>query len=323
MVILVAAGAASVVAALIAGALGYRSQQISTIAGAVLTSDPDPPDQLPVSGVQISAVSGFSKGTATSDSLGAFRLQMKPSVGVGRDIALDFVKQGYEAVHLTVPAAGRILVIRLTPFPKATARPPGGQVASVANIRVRYATRRTETENIGSAVRVFEVVNTGNVPCGPGDVCSPDGKWKAAGGGVTLDAGAGNVFGDVRVSCIAGPCSFSAIEADHFSQGGRQIGVSVRNWSDTVTYLLEAEVYRNMVGDAIRYLYPVIFGQTMSFTLPSDSQGPSIEADLNGTSITFPLGPDLLLSWAECGLKATTDRTKRYRCELKPGYRFK
>ena len=61
----------------------------------------------------------------------------------------------------------------------------------------------------------------------------------------------------------------------------------------------------------------------MSFTLPATAQGPSIEAELNGLAVVFPLGPSLGLSWAACNLQITPDKTKRYTCELKPGYNFR
>ena len=66
----------------------------------------------------------------------------------------------------------------------------------------------------------------------------------------------------------------------------------------------------------------------MNFTLPAAAQGPSIEAEVSGPGqehkqdIVFPLGPDLILSWASCSLKITPARTKLFRCDLKPGYRF-
>jgi hypothetical protein len=96
----------------------------------------------------------------------------------------------------------------------------------------------------------------------------------------------------------------------------------VRNWSDTVTFLVEAEVIQTMLSDAIRNAYPTIFGREMSFTLPPTAQGPSIEADMNGEEIIYPLGRALTLPWAVCNLQMGADRTKLYRCELKPGYRF-
>jgi hypothetical protein len=74
----------------------------------------------------------------------------------------------------------------------------------------------------------------------------------------------------------------------------------------------------------------VIFDRSMNFTLPPASQGPSIEAEVNGEPIVFPLGPQLRLSWATCRLDTGGGRTdtrgdsaRLYRCELKPGYLFK
>jgi hypothetical protein len=78
-----------------------------------------------------------------------------------------------------------------------------------------------------------------------------------------------------------------------------------------------------MPSDAIRQAYPAIYGRAMSFTLPAAAEGPSVEADLGGADIVFPLGPDLLLSWADCSLQVGTDQTKLYRCDLKPGYEFR
>ncbi len=74
----------------------------------------------------------------------------------------------------------------------------------------------------------------------------------------------------------------------------------------------------------MRESYPVIFGQTLNFTLPPTEEGVSIEAELDGTPMVFPLGPDLYLSWATCTARTNREAEKStvYRCELKPGYRF-
>jgi hypothetical protein len=60
----------------------------------------------------------------------------------------------------------------------------------------------------------------------------------------------------------------------------------------------------------------------MNFTLPPGSEGPSVEADLGGSEIVFPLGPELRLSWATCTATPAADRTVQFRCELKDGYEF-
>jgi hypothetical protein len=176
---------------------------------------------------------------------------------------------------------------------------------------------------VGSAVKTFEVANTGNVPCKKRPPCSPDGKWKAAIGSASLDAGEGNEFRNARTSCIAGPCPFTKIEAEDFLRGGREVKVSARNWSDTATFLLEAEVFRPMVSDMVRTSHPVIFGQALNFTVPGLAEGVSIQAEINGDTITFPFGPNLYLSWADCNARVNRDQTKVYRCELKSGYSFR
>ena len=81
----------------------------------------------------------------------------------------------------------------------------------------------------------------------------------------------------------------------------------MRAWSDTVTFLVEADVVHTMLTDSIRQAYPSIFGRGMTFTLPPTGQGPSIEAEINGFQIVFPLGPDLQLSWATCNLQVRSE----------------
>jgi hypothetical protein len=169
------------------------------------------------------------------------------------------------------------------------------------------------------------VVNKGNVPCNRQVPCSPDGNWKAATGSTTMDAGPDNEYRNVRASCIAGPCPFTRIDSSGFSQGGRIITATALDWSDTATFLLEAEVFRTSINSNVRLSYPVIFGQTLNFTLPTNEEGVSILAELDGTPMVFPLGPNLYLSWATCTSRTNREgeRSTVYRCELKPGYAFK
>ena len=101
------------------------------------------------------------------------------------------------------------------------------------------------------------------------------------------------MFRNMRASCIAGPCPFTRIDSSGFVHGGRNITVSATNWSDTATFLFEAEVFRTTISSSVRHSYPVIFGRTLNFTLPPTQEGVSIEADLNGAPMVFPLGPDL------------------------------
>jgi hypothetical protein len=202
---------------------------------------------------------------------------------------------------------------------------PGGKPTLVSNIRVRYTVNSQTEENIGSAVRTFQVVNKGNVACNGRSPCSPNEAWKATAGSLSLDAGPDNEFRNVRASCIAGPCPFTRIDSSGFANGGRNITVSAINWSDTATFLVEAEVFHTAIRSNVRESYPVIFGQALNFTLPPTQEGVSIEAEVDGAPMVFPLGPELYLSWATCTARtdaADKQGTTVYRCELKPGYRF-
>ncbi len=73
---------------------------------------------------------------------------------------------------------------------------------------------------------------------------------------MSLDAGADNSFGNITASCIAGPCPFTRIDSSGFIHGGRNISVTALNWSDTATFLMEAEVYHTAISSEVRELYP-------------------------------------------------------------------
>jgi hypothetical protein len=292
------------------------------IEGAILIQDADPRRQLPISGVEVTATVGETMVQSKSDTSGFFRLAVPGELWRSETAELLFRHPGYQPVQITRPLTGQIYMIRMAAVAANAVSEPSGPQVTLKDVRVRYSTKTTTPIDVGSIAKTFEVSNIGDLPCNGAAVCSPDRKWKATIGGLTLDAGEGHEYRNARVSCIAGPCPFARIEADQFSGGGRIIKGSVRNWSDTVTFLVEAEVIQTIPSDAIRNAYPIIFGREMSFTLSPLAEGPSIEADLNGEEIIFPLGPALTLPWAICSLQVGADRTKLYRCELKPGYRF-
>jgi len=309
------------VVALAAVGWHYLTRPIS-IRGATIQQDSDPRMQSPIQDVVISVAGDSEDAKVKSDFSGYFKLTLHPHTKRGEPITLEFRHPEYQPVDLKASAGSELYVVRMVPLHRESPVQSNLPTITVANVFVRYAIEATATVNVGTGVKTFEIPNKGDVPCQGHPPCSPDNKWKAAIGGASLDAGQGNVFQNARVSCIAGPCPFSKVESDHFSQGGRNIEVSVRNWSDTTTFLLQAEVFRQEVNDIIRESYPVIFGPILNFTLPEAAEGPSLEAELDGTRIVFPLGPSPILTWANCGVKVGKDNSKSYRCELKPGYRF-
>lgn len=295
----------------------------ATLTGVVLRQDSDPRKQTPIANVQITAVEGRERATAQTSASGLFRLDLAEQRWQRNTaVALTFRHPDYQPAQVSAALDGELYVVRLMPTPATPTAPAPGHVIAIQDVRVRYAERTSSNVNVGSAAKTFTVENQGNVPCRAQQPCSPDGKWKAAEGGITMDAGAGQQFDNVRISCIAGPCPFTRIESGAAPNAGRMITVKVLVWSGTATFLVEAEVTRAMPSDAIRQAYPAIFGRSMSFTLPATAEGPSIETAFGGMDIVFPLGPALELSWADCSLQVSPDKTQLYLCTLKPGYEF-
>lgn len=326
----------AVAAAVVVGLLlrTHRMRSISLrrsvpIEGAVIQRDADSKKQLPIADAVITATDGVAVATTQSDASGHFKMVLERGVLSGQPVVVRLRHPEYEPLEFDVETgrlqtSARLYVAAMVPLPVQPEPSARGPEVAVTNVLVRYTINsRTET-NVGSAVRTFQVVNEGNVPCEHHAPCSPDGKWKASIGSVSLDAGLDNVFGNVRASCIAGPCPFTRIDSRGFIQGGRTIKASALNWSDTATFLLEAEVVHTEISSNVRRLYPVIFGRTLNFTLPPTQEGVSLEADLDGKPMVFPLSQDLYMSWATCTSRTDPEKEKTtvFRCELKPGYRF-
>ena len=310
-------GCAVVIAVLVAA----RYHKPVVLTGTVLVWDHDARKQLPIEDVEVTEASGLARGASRTDSQGMFLLTLEKSIRRGHAITLEFRHPNYHTLDLKDYASNKLYIARMAPIQAENVS--SHPTITVENVRVRYSSKAARIVNVGSAVKAFQIENDGNVPCPGNGPCSPDGKWTATIGSTSLDAGPGNDFRNARASCIAGPCAFTKIEKDEFSRGGQTISVSVRNWSDTVTYLLEAEVVHSMISPIDHESYPVIFGRGFNFTLPASAEGVSIEADINGETIVFPLGPALFLSWADCEARLNQDQTKIYRCELKPAYRFR
>jgi hypothetical protein len=299
-----------------------KRRQPVKLRGAVLRQDPDVNRQLPLADVQITAINALGSGISKSDQLGFFTLTLPKGLRRRQEVLLKFRHPDYRPLDVNDFIGDKIYVVRMIPT-REEPSPESHSGSAISNTRIRYSVKATTEANIGSAVKTFQVVNTGNTPCNKRPPCGPAGKWKATLGSLSLDAGEGNAFRNARVSCIAGPCPFTKIELENFSPDRRRFNVSVLNWSDTVTYLLEAEVVHPMTSDLVRETYPVIFGRTLNFSLPASAEGPSIEAEVAGDPIVFPLGPDLFLRWANCQVLVDRDLSKNYRCELKPGYQFR
>jgi hypothetical protein len=322
----IATGIAGLGITLIIALIVVRSHRVkrrpSTIQGAIVKHNVDTKRKSPIADVEISAADGLAAGETKSDFSGYFRLTLLPQVVPGQSIVLNFRHPDYLPVTLQATVGDNLYVVEMAPVHGEVEAALNEKEVIVTNVLVRYSIGSTSLENVGSGVKTFQVTNEGNIPCNGQQPCSPDGKWKAAIGSASLDSGEGNLFQNARVSCIAGPCPFTKIDSDGFSRAARTISVSVRDWSDTTTFLLQAEVFRSVDNNLIRVAYPVIFGRSLNFTLPVGAQGPSLQAELGGSQIIFPLAPDPILSWADCNVRVEKNQAKDFRCELKPGYSF-
>lgn len=298
----------------------HRRQPI-VLRGAVIRQDSETMKETPIADAQISFTARTTLITTKSDAAGFFQLTLPKGFRLHEPITLEFFHADYHPLLLNESLENTLYVVHLQPTVRPT---PLNQAPSivVSNVRVRYSVKSTTEADVGSTVKIFQVENTGNVPCRGQSPCSPDGKWKAAFGSGAIEAGAGNEVRNARVSCIAGPCPFTKIQSEGLTHDGQAMNVTALDWSDTATFLIEAEVVHPMASDLVRESYPVIFGQTLNFSLPAAAEGPSIEAEVNGEAIVFPLGPDLFLSWAQCAVEMSKEQSRLYRCEIKPGYQL-
>ena len=308
---------------LAAGSLWSCRKGPSSLGGAVVEQNSDPRKESPIADVDVTASIGPTSSATKTGSSGEFSIILRPWVRHGQPMVLQFRHPGYEPVDLNDTVSDKIYIVHMAPVPAKVEPQPNQPQRAIANVKIRYSMKTTAAVSIGSAVKTFEVVNNGNVPCNGRPPCSPDGKWKAAVGSTTIDAGEGNEFRNARLSCIAGPCPFTKVESEEYSDDRSKIQASVLNWSDTTTFLLEAEVYHPMESEVVRESHPAIFGRTLNFSVPGTAEGPSIEADVNGEAIVFPLGPSLCLSWANCTVTTDKNQNKTYRCELKGAYQFR
>jgi len=288
------AGAGAIAAGLVWFGVRHWQPRWTIIQGATIRSDSDTRKESPIAGVSIRASHGDQVVTTQSDPSGYFKIAFPGTVLPGQTVNLSFLHADFRAVEMSVTIRFRSSLRQLVVVSMEPATSPPSAVMDrtpsvVSNIKVRYTVNSQDEENAGTAVRTFQVINQGNIPCRRQYPCSPDGEWKAATASIELDAGNGNEFRDARASCIAGPCPFTRIDSSGFAAGGRSIAVSAMDWSDTATFLLEAEVFHKAIVSNVRESYPVVFGRALSFTLPPTAEGVSLEAEVNGLQMVLLL----------------------------------
>ena len=329
LIVTVLVVAAAVVIAVRVGRKGVpRLNPAITLEGSVLKQDADPSKRTPIPGVAVTATRGETELSSETDPTGYFHVRFSGGIQTGADLTLTFVKAGYKTVQMTPSNPGdQLYVVQMEPVAASTTaartlrEQAPAKISTIKDVRVRYSFKDESTISVGAIAKEFMAPNKGNIPCRNIKPCSPDGKWKATLTILPIDTDRGNEFRNVRVSCIAGPCHF--LKVDHpVNEESPKLKISVLNWSDTSAFLVEADVIRTMVTNIVRQSYPFILGNTMNFALPPSSESVSVQANVDGKSIVFPLGPTLNLSWADCNVETSTGKDKTYRCQLRPGYQF-
>src|ERR1700733_8248803 len=199
------AAAAVIAAAVIAVRLYQRKPGTIQLVGAVIRQSADPHNQTPIENAAI-GVAGTAVGPVKSDFSGAFRITLPRGVAPGEPVTLTFRHPDYKPLDMKENISDQLYIARMVPLHEDSESETGAAATVLANMMVRYTTEITPTENVGTGGRTFQVENASNMPCDKNPPCSPDGKWKAADGSVSLDAGADKDFRNPRLPCIAGPC---------------------------------------------------------------------------------------------------------------------
>src|SRR5580704_15346059 len=181
-----------------------RTWSIKSLTGAVLRQDTSPENQLPIPNAEIRVSDDLEDGAAKSDSRGYFQVRLRKRIRKGEGLVLHFRHADYQPLDFEAIAGDGLYVVRMPPASNAGAL--DATRVPISEVRLRYGVKSRTTANVGSVVKVFDVPNTGDVACSSNVPCSPDGKWRAALGSASLDAGDDNEFQDARVSCISGPC---------------------------------------------------------------------------------------------------------------------
>jgi len=207
------------------------------IQGVVMRDEANPEKRFPISSVRVISTDGLASAPTTTGTDGLFKLTLKPEAKNGLSISLNFQHPDYQEKDVTQVIGESVPYIFYLWPSQYTRVEPAGQAWMGRFLRV------ADPPEIVS--KTFQIRNRGSVRCNNRPPCSPDGKWKAAIETASIDAGPGKIFASGRAQCIAGPCPWTSVETKGFPQLGQPtLTVSVRNWSDTVTYRLSGEAVR-------------------------------------------------------------------------------
>jgi hypothetical protein len=278
-----------------------------TFSAVIMRSDANEAKRFAIKDVDVTYQGGGVERHQKTDQSGFVIIPFGSSINPGTLVELKFRHPCYQEFDETIAPTNVPYTLYLWPAAPehgATCADPTITAISLT-FRKTYLTKST----------TFQVPNRGTVRCRR-QPCSPDGKWQAVIVSASLDAGSGNTFAQGSVTCIAGPCPFSEIVNDGFSKGGPTISASIRNWSDTVTYVLRGELGGGPTSPV------TVAGRTFDFSV-SHSDLPNLQITAQ-TSAGQSLVSDIAVGtipWATCQTNELTS-TINYHCTLRPDYRF-
>jgi hypothetical protein len=142
------------------------SEQLAVpIEGAVIQRDADTNKQLPIADVVITASDSGRSAATRSDASGYYKLVLHKRVLSDEPIRVTFRHPRYQPLDLTVPT-GRLetphelhiaALVPIVPAPAKAPVRPTRPAAPVSNIRVRYTINSRVQNNVGFAVKTFQV----------------------------------------------------------------------------------------------------------------------------------------------------------------------
>ena len=161
---LVALSALAIAAALIISAVQKRRQ--ITLHGAVIRDDTDPGKRVPIADVNIVAITGGLTRQTRSDQTGSFAVTLPKGFRRHQLVTLRFDHPDYHPLELDEAISDQLYVAAMVPnTTPASSAPAKSPPQVISNIRVRYVVRSAEAAEVGTAVKAFQVINQGNVPC--------------------------------------------------------------------------------------------------------------------------------------------------------------
>src|ERR1019366_7911610 len=132
---------------------------------------------LTIADVEITAINDLGSGNSRSDASGYFRITLPKGLRRRQPLTLRFGHKDYHSLEWDDFVGDKIYIARMVPLRQETNAEPHHPAVAVSNARVRYSVKATTEADVGSAVKTFEVANTGNQPCDNRSPCSSDGKW--------------------------------------------------------------------------------------------------------------------------------------------------